>query len=166
MAVLQRVFLMLLLLGFYHVILQQFSAEVTASVPASRPCRNGKVAGAVAGVPADEDTRSSALAHGFMPRPRAWVPPAWSNLEANVPAALVLGEADPATTTLHFTFGSASMMQFFRNWLHFVRRAGIAPVVIGAADKQMFVECTREGIAAIAIAAGLDGLQSARIAHK
>jgi hypothetical protein len=37
-----------------------------------------------------------------------------------------------------------------------VRKVGLAPVVIGAADKQMFVECTAEGIAAIAIAPGLD----------
>ena len=71
----------------------------------------------------------------------------------------MLGGADPATTTLHFTFAAPSMMQFFKNWLHFVRKAGIAsqyPVVIGAADKQMFVECTKEEIAAIAIPPGLD----------
>ena len=150
--VLQRGLAALLLLGLYHVILQQFvSTDSVGSGGAARPCRSGK-----SSVRAPALTAPPIETQRELQAPTPWSPPAWSNLEANFPAALVLGAADPATTTLHFTFGSASMMQFFRNWLHFVKNVGIAPVVIGAADKQMYVQCTAESIAAIAIAPGLD----------
>eukprot|EP00962_Isochrysis_galbana_P035035 scaffold11945_cov84-Isochrysis_galbana.AAC.1 len=63
----------------------------------------------------------------------------------------------PATTSVvHFTFGSGAMLDFLRNWLHYVNRAGLAPAVAGAADAQMLRACTAEGIAALGIADGLD----------
>ena len=147
----QRVFAALLMLGLYHVLLQQFASVDTAPAASIRPCRNGKAAAATA-----DGITSMTTAHAARRPGRAWRPPVWSNIEANEQASMIFGDADPAKTTLHFTFGSASMMQFFRNWLHFVRKVGIGPVVIGAADKQMYVACTAEEIAAIAIAPGLD----------
>ena len=39
---------------------------------------------------------------------------------------------------------------FLRNWLHYVRRAGLEPAVAGAADAQMLAACSKEGIAALA----------------
>ena len=59
--------------------------------------------------------------------------------------------ADPATTTLHFTFGSGTMMQFLRNWRHYILKAGIGPAIVGAADADMLAACTAEGIGAIGI---------------
>ena len=64
--------------------------------------------------------------------------------------------ADPATTTLHFTFGSGTMMQFLRNWRHYIIKAGIGPAIVGAADADMLAACTAEGIGAIGIVQDLD----------
>ena len=50
-----------------------------------------------------------------------------SNLVANLPAASLLAGAAPSQTTLHFTFGSLSMLDFLHNWKHSARprpRAG------------------------------------------
>jgi hypothetical protein len=68
----------------------------------------------------------------------------------------VLGATNPRTTTLHFTFGSVSMMPFLRNWHHFVKKVGLEPVLVGAADVQMLGACTAENIAALGIVPGLD----------
>ena len=85
-----------------------------------------------------------------------WAPPPGSNLVANPPAASLLAGAAPSPTTLHFTFGSLSMLDFLHNWKHFVDRLGLAPALVGAADAQMLKACTREGIAAVGIAPELD----------
>ena len=85
-----------------------------------------------------------------------WAPPPGSNLVANPPAASLLAGAAPSQTTLHFTFGSLSMLDFLHNWKHFVDRLGLAPALVGAADAQMLKACTREGIAAVGIAPELD----------
>lgn len=85
-----------------------------------------------------------------------WVPPPGCNLVANGPAAALLAEAPPKSTTLHFTFGSAGMLDFLHNWHHFVRKRGLGPVLVGAAEKKMLSACTAEGIAALGIADGLD----------
>ena len=91
------------------------------------------------------------------PRPDAqWVPPPHSNLLANAPGGPIMAGADPATTTLHFTFGSGTMMQFLRNWRHYILKAGIGPAIVGAADADMLEACTAEGIGAIGIVQDLD----------
>lgn len=58
--------------------------------------------------------------------------------------------------TLHFTFGSSIMTDFVRNWVHFVRKAGLSPVLIGAADAALLEFCDREGLPAAAIKPELD----------
>lgn len=84
-------------------------------------------------------------------------PASLGNLRLNPAAQALFGAMDPATTpVIHFTFGSGAMLDFLRNWLHYVNRAGLAPAVAGAADAQMFKACTTEGIAALGIAEGLD----------
>ena len=52
----------------------------------------------------------------------------------------------PKGTTLHFTFGSAVMLDFVKNWLHFAHRAGLAPLLVGAADTGVHDFCTTEGV--------------------
>ena len=44
----------------------------------------------------------------------------------------VFGQLEPLGTTIHFTFGSAVMMDFVKNWLHFVKAAGIGPYLVRA----------------------------------
>ena len=44
----------------------------------------------------------------------------------NSPARTSLMQVRPRGTTLHFTFGSAVMMDFVKNWIHFARKAGRA----------------------------------------
>lgn len=84
-------------------------------------------------------------------------PAALGNLRLNPAARSLFGTMHPATTSVvHFTFGSGAMLDFLRNWLHYVNRAGLAPAVAGAADAQMLRACTAEGIAALGIADGLD----------
>ena len=170
----------ILLLGCYHIALQL--VQSSSSAPTSRPCQRAASARTAAasrhGNALDErlaavvdstaheneaedvddaasDPLSAAGGDGEA-APAAWRRPSWSNLEANEQASSLLAAADPRTTTLHFTFGSLSMMEFLRNWRHFVLRLGLAPALVGAADVQMLGACTREGIAALGIAAGLD----------
>ena len=79
------------------------------------------------------------------------------NLRLNEPARRLFGSLRPATTpVIHFTFGSGAMLDFLRNWLHYVRRAGLEPAVAGAADAQMLAACSKEGIAALGIVEGID----------
>ena len=152
-----------LLLGLYHLVLQQLSST-SAAEPLSgkvRPCRTTASRFAVVAdssepaTAAEESTASMAKSEvnaGVV----GWRPPPWSNLEPNTPASTLLASVDASKTTLHFTFGSISMMDFLRNWRHFVQRAGLAPAIVGAADGQMLAACTAEGIAAIGLVAGLD----------
>ena len=92
-------------------------------------------------------------------RPRASGPPSWiraSNLVFNQAATELLVDHEPERSTLIFTFGSVSMFDFLHNWLHHVRKQGLAPAVVGAADVQMLEACAKESIAAAGIAPGLD----------
>ena len=67
-----------------------------------------------------------------------------------------LARYEPAQTTLHFTFGSAVMMDFVKNWLHFAKRAGLAPYLVGTADAALMKFCAAERIPAAAINPRLD----------
>ena len=61
-----------------------------------------------------------------------WLEPPQTNLLFNSHAQAQLAPYEPARTTLHFTFGSAVMMDFVKNWLHFVTAAGIGPYLVTA----------------------------------
>ena len=172
-ASLLRIGAAVLLLGVYHVIVQLFSSAAAAP-PCSHSLRGGSTPRAgtpgylttgvpqqpVAGVP--QQPPPGALGQPLpavpqQPRPDAqWVPPPHSNLLANAPGGPIMAGADPATTTLHFTFGSGTMMQFLRNWRHYILQAGIGPAIVGAADADMLAACTAEGIGAIGIVQELD----------
>merc|ERR1740124_1585495 len=90
--------------------------------------------------------------------------PAWllrasnsSALLLNAPARAALTTVrQPGGTTIHFTFGSAVMMDFVKNWLHFVNRAQLEPFLVGAADTALFKFCTDEQVASAAISPELD----------
>ena len=162
-----------LLLGVYHVLVQLFSSAA-APPPCSHSLRGGSAPRAgtpgylttgvpqqpLPGVPqqplpavlADAATAAAAGLLGGA----QWVPPPHSNLQANAPGGPIMAGADPATTTLHFTFGSGTMMQFLRNWRHYIIKAGIGPAIVGAADADMLAACTAEGIGAIGIVQDLD----------
>ncbi|KAL1519824.1 hypothetical protein AB1Y20_023330 [Prymnesium parvum] len=134
----------LLLLGGYHLIMQHaFSSSAPTGCAHRRPRR---------GAADTLDDRPPPPRAGM---PSAWVAPRRSNLRANAPAAELLARLD-GPTTVHFTFGSFSMMEFLHNWRHFVQKAGLRPALVGAADHQMFVACEAEGIGALEIAGGLD----------
>lgn len=62
----------------------------------------------------------------------------------------------PTPTTLHFTFGSAVMIDFVKNWLHFARKAGLSPVLVGAADGGLLSFCDETRVPAAAISPELD----------
>ena len=84
--------------------------------------------------------------------------PAWllrasnsSALLLNAPARAALTTVrQPGGTTLHFTFGSAVMMDFVKNWLHFVRKAGIGPYLVGVSDVPLLDFCNGEHVPAAA----------------
>ena len=143
----------LLLLGCYHVFMQQYVFTSSATTGVGQRRRGSEAAS----TPLPCKTSSAAVAPEVsLSVPGEWVPPAGSNLRANNAAAVLLATAEPRTTTIHFTFGSFSMMDFLHNWRHFILKAGLAPAVVGAADSQMFQACSREGIPALEIVAGLD----------
>ena len=66
-----------------------------------------------------------------------WLEPSHTNLLFNSHAQAQLAPYEPARTTLHFTFGSAVMMDFVKNWLHFAKKAGLTPYLVGTADTGM-----------------------------
>ena len=162
-----RVGAVVLLLGLYHVLVQLLSSA-TSPPPCAYTHRGGgtpKVgAGSYVGDPAEawSPDGSSTAQDAQQPLPSTlltgakWTPPPHSNLLANAPGSALLASADPSTTTLHFTFGSASMMDFLRNWRHFVIKAGLTPAIVGAADEDMLEACTAEGIGALSIVPELD----------
>jgi len=76
--------------------------------------------------------------------------PAIRHLAANAPSGSI-----PATT-LHFTFGSAVMMDFVKNWLHFAGRAGLSPLLVGTADSGLLDFCNSQTVPAAAISPELD----------
>ena len=102
---------------------------------------------------------SSGEVHGEVHGEPAWLLRA-SNSSAlllNAPARAALSAvAQPAGTTLHFTFGSAVMMDFVKNWLHFVKAAGIGPYLVGASDVPLLDFCNGQGVPAAAISPDLD----------
>ena len=90
--------------------------------------------------------------------PPAWMRPNASALSLNPPAAAEFAAVEPLGTTLHFTFGTSSMMDFVKNWIHFVRSAQprLSPFLVGAADKRLLTACTELGVPAAAIIPELD----------
>ena len=70
----------------------------------------------------------------------------------------LLGALEPARvgTTLHFTFGSIVMRDFVRNWMHFQRKAKLAPALVGCADASLLRELEAEGVAAVGVQPELD----------
>ena len=172
--VLHKVAAALLLLGCYHLALQLWSST------APPRCRNGssklpaslaRLRAATTSVGSSRSSSSSSSSStdaidgdGVEPSSSSlvaargtWRPPPGCNLKANDAAAALLADAPPESTTLHFTFGSAGMLDFLHNWRHFVLKRGIGPVVlVGAAEKKMFRACSDEGIPALGIADGLD----------
>ena len=92
-------------------------------------------------------------APAVMPR---WLEPDQSYLAFNEPARKAFARVEPVQTTLHFTFGSSIMMDFVKNWLHFIRKADLAPLLVGAADASLLEFCNKEGVPAAAINPELD----------
>jgi len=86
----------------------------------------------------------------------AWTPPTDCALAFNGPARAMLGETPIRGTTLHFTFGTAVMMDFVKNWLHFVRKAGLSPLLVGAADLTLLKACDTLVVPAAGIIPELD----------
>ena len=103
-------------------------------------------------------TSPPARAAGLSPAaelPR-WLTPIGSALLFNAPARSALSGLAPKGTTLHFTFGSAVMMDFVKNWLHFVSRAGLTPYLVGASDVPLLSFCDNASVAAAGINPELD----------
>ena len=107
--------------------------------------------------PLDHPPPTPRPVHAIPQRVPAYMRPERSALRFNNASAASLAPlGEPRGATLHFTFGSAVMMDFVRNWLHFVRRARIGPVLVGAADLGLLQFCDAEGVPAAAIAPELD----------
>ena len=149
------------------------SQAVKPTVDAQLEAAVQAAAAAAAGQPAPVRPAAAAAAAEIPPPPPLPPPstdaagapavePAWlrsdsSALMFNMPARRSLSAvAKPAGTTLHFTFGSAVMMDFVKNWLHFVRRAGIGPYLVGASDVPLLEFCNNNSVAAAAIIPELD----------
>ena len=117
---------------------------------------------ASAGVAASAATFANTGTAAAMPLPTQrsndtrWLEPDRTHLLYNDHAKRQLAPYVPAATTLHFTFGSAVMMDFVKNWLHFAQKAQLAPLLVGAADGALNVFCEKEGYAAAAINPRLD----------
>jgi len=90
------------------------------------------------------------------PQSQPWMRTEKTALVLNEAARAAFGAVEPRGTTIHFTFGSAVMMDFVKNWLHFIRKAQLAPILVGAADTGLFKFCTDEGLPAAAISPELD----------
>ena len=131
----------LLLLGLYHVFMQQYVFTSSATSGVGRGRRGTEAT--LAQPPCKTSSAVAAEVSADVGDSKEWSPPTGSNLRANEAAALLLATAEPRKTTVHFTFGSFSMMDFLHNWRHFILEAGLAPAVVGAADSQMFRACSR-----------------------
>ena len=108
--------------------------DATSALPAN-------AAAAVASAPAEAPT---------------WMRPEASALAFNAPARAEFAGVSPRGATLHFTFGTSSMMDFVKNWIFFVRKAALSPFLIGAADKRLLDACSSMGVPAAAIIPELD----------
>ena len=88
----------------------------------------------------------------------AWMKPEVSGraLAFNAPGQAALASVEPRGTTMHFTFGTSVMMDFVKNWLHFVQKAGLSPLLVGAADATLLKTCTEMGVPAAGIIPELD----------
>ena len=85
-----------------------------------------------------------------------WLEPPATHLLYNQHAKGRLASYEPARTTLHFTFGSAVMIDFVKNWLHFAKKAGLTPYLVGASDGGLQKFCAADGVSAAAINPQLD----------
>ena len=143
-------------------------AQATAR-PTEEPMPSGRTARAPVDEPAlpparaapprplDHPPPTPRPVHAIPQRVPAYMRPERSALRFNNASAASLAPlGEPRGATLHFTFGSAVMMDFVRNWLHFVKRARIGPVLVGAADLGLLQFCDAEGVPAAAIAPELD----------
>ena len=88
--------------------------------------------------------------------PQTWIEPKNTALVFNEAGRKVFENLPPHGATIHFTFGSAVMMDFVQNWLHFVGKAGLTPYLVGSADSGLFKFCTAEGVPSAAISPELD----------
>ena len=79
-----------------------------------------------------------------------------SNFVFSPIAHKTLAHVAPRGTTLHFTFGTSVMMDFVKNWVHFVKRAGLSPILIGAADLTLLRACEELQVPAAGIVPELD----------
>ena len=86
----------------------------------------------------------------------SWLEAGKTALAFNEQAQASLAPFNPARTTLHFTFGSAVMMDFVKNWLHFVAKAGLGPILVGAADVPLLQACNKLRVPAAGIIPELD----------
>ena len=86
----------------------------------------------------------------------AWLEPEGTALAFNTHAKAALRSIRPRGTTLHFTFGSSVMMDFVKNWLFFVNKAGLRPFLVGAADVPLLKGCNELGVPAAGIIPELD----------
>ena len=105
--------------------------------------------------PQSQPAKPTALAPSSEP---AWMQPDVSGraLALNAPARAAFSRIEPRGTTVHFTFGTSVMMDFVKNWLHFVKKAGLQPYLIGAADLTLLKACGEMGAAAAGIIPELD----------
>ncbi|KOO32476.1 glycosyltransferase family 77 protein [Chrysochromulina tobinii] len=77
-------------------------------------------------------------------------------LALNEPAKHALAAVEPRGTTIHFTFGTSVMMDFVKNWLHFAQKAGLTPLLVGAADLTLLKACSEMRVPAAGIIPELD----------
>ena len=85
-----------------------------------------------------------------------WMSPAKTYLAFNSPAKDTLARQQPHGTTIHFTFGSSVMMDFVKNWVHFIQKANLKPFLIGAADLPLLKACNGLSLPAAGIDPSLD----------
>eukprot|EP00965_Chrysotila_dentata_P125969 4163633-Pleurochrysis_carterae.AAC.3 len=120
-----------------HAIIQEVlpsQGEAAAPPPAAKPA-------------------ATLTADSELPR---WLHPDASALMYNQAARMELAPITPRGTTLHFTFGSSVMMDFVKNWLHFVKLAKLHPILVGAADHSLVSFCDAESVPSAAIIPELD----------
>ena len=133
------------------------AAAVKHSLPPSAAA-NKKDAAAVKPSSPPSEVASPDVESPSPPPVRAarWLQPDQTALVFNSAARAALAPLAPERTTLHFTFGSAVMIDFLKNWLHFVKRAQLSPYLVGAADAGVLEFCDQQGLPAAAISPDLD----------
>jgi len=93
----------------------------------------------------------------------AWLQSEHSALAFNSHAQAALASIEPRHTVLHFTFGTSSMSDFLTNWLHFVNRAALAPVLVGVADEPLGNWCQQRAVPAVQRRRSKNASESTRV---